>query len=37
MFDNVGSKLKTLAKDLFIIVIIVTAIAFIVTLLAFDE
>ena len=37
MFDNVGSKLKTLAKDLFIIEIIVTAIAFIVTLLAFDK
>ena len=34
MFDNVGSKLKTLAKGLFIIEIIVTAIAFIVTLLA---
>lgn len=34
MFDNVGSKLKTLAKVLFTIEIIIIVIAFIVTLLA---
>ena len=35
MFDNVGSKLKTLAKVLFTIEIIIIVIAFIVTLLTF--